>query len=117
MDFVSELLDLFARQFAARFRSGEFLLKRRNSAFAFGTRELQFLQPRAALNAIFLNFAGEAGELGELGVFVFQVSLDFCDRVVDLLDVGGVLFALRFSIGRDAVMAVAATSMRLEASP
>ena len=99
MDFVSELLDLFARQFAARFRSGEFLLKRRNSAFAFGTRELQFLQPRAALNAIFLNFAGEAGELGELGVFVFQVSLDFCDRVVDLLDVGGVLVALGFSIG------------------
>ena len=80
-------------QFPARFGSGEFLFERRDAAFGFGQRELQLLQLHPALGSIFLDLSGRAAELGQLGFFFFQVPLHFCDRVIGLLDLSGVLFA------------------------
>ena len=57
------------------------------------------MQPRTALGAIFLDFAGQTREPDQLGFFFAQVPLDFCNRVVRLLDFSGVLFAFLFSVG------------------
>jgi len=82
---------LSAGQFSSRFRSGEFLLERRDAVFGFGQRDLQTLQLCPALGAIFLDLCGQAGEVGQLGFFFFQLPLDFCDGVVGLLDLSGML--------------------------
>ena len=99
MNIFGELLDLCARQFSARFRSGKFLVECRDSAFRFGKRQLQLLQSRAALGSIFLDFSGQTGELRQLGFVLFQAPLDFRNRLVGLLDRGVVLFAFVFSVG------------------
>ena len=93
------MFDLCVGQFAARLRSRAFLLDRQDSASGFRQRQLQLLQPRTALGAIFLDFAGQTRELDQLGFFFAQVPLDFCNRVVRLLDFSGVLFAFLFSVG------------------
>ena len=99
LNFFGELFDLRPRRFAARFRSGEFVFECRDSAFGFGKRQLQFLEPRAPLGAIFLDFRSETVQSGQLAFLFFQVPLNFCDPVIGLLDLSGVLFAFLSSLG------------------
>ena len=98
LNLFRKLFDLYARRFATRFRAGKFSLECRDFAFGFGKYELQLLPPRAALSPAFLHFAGLFAEPGQLALFFLQMSLDFCDRVVCLLDLSSVVVAFFFSV-------------------